>query len=128
MPRIHDLGAELIFISTGSSHFARAFRQDFSVTVPILLDPSRQSYQLLGMVRGLSATFSGKTVVAGRRALKAGFRQGRTQGDPWQQGGVLVIRPDGSVPYRYLSSGAGDHPPPQEVIAALEEHTSAARS
>ena len=47
----------------------------------------------------------------------AGFRQGKVRGDPWQQGGVLVVLPGGRVVYRYLSSAAGDHPAPAAVVA-----------
>jgi hypothetical protein len=32
---------------------------------------------------------------------------------------VLVVRPDGSIPYRYISDSAGDHPDPQDILAAL---------
>ena len=88
--------------------------------MPILVDPERQSYELLGMVRGVGGVMSLDLVRNARRAAKAGFRQGSTQGDAWQQGGVLVIRPDGAVPYRYISDVAGDHPPVEQVVQALE--------
>ncbi|MDH3214324.1 MAG: SDR family NAD(P)-dependent oxidoreductase, partial [Myxococcales bacterium] len=43
------------------------------------------------------------------------------QGDPWQLGGVFVIRPGGDLTYRYVSREAGDHPPVEEILAALED-------
>ena len=49
----------------------------------------------------------------------AGFRQGRTQGDPWQLGGVLVVRPGGQVAYFHRSQNAGDHAPAGDVVRAL---------
>jgi hypothetical protein len=52
------------------------------------------------------------------RATKAGFRQGKTQGDPWQQGGVLVVRRGGALEWGYASATAGDHPPLDAVFEA----------
>ena len=117
---IHDRGAEIIMIGNGAPNFAKAFQEDFSITTPMYVDPSLESYRALGMRRGLLATlFSGKVLVHGARALRGGFRQGITRGDHWQLGGVLVVRPDGAVLYRHLSETAGDHPPLSDIIAAL---------
>ena len=49
-------------------------------------------------------------------ARQKGFKQGRTQGDPWQQGGSLVIAPGGEVLYHYVSATPGDHAPPEELL------------
>ena len=49
-----------------------------------------------------------------------GFRQGKTAGDAWQQGGALVVQPGGKVTFRYVSLGPGDHPGPTTLLAALE--------
>lgn len=117
---IHDRGAEIVMIGNGAPNFAKAFQEDFSITTPILVDPSLESYRALGMRRGIFATlFSGKVLLHAARALRGGFRQGKTRGDHFQLGGVLVVRPDGVVLYRYQSETAGDHPPLADIIAAL---------
>jgi NAD(P)-dependent dehydrogenase (short-subunit alcohol dehydrogenase family) len=54
------------------------------------------------------------------RAWRSGFRQSGVQGDPWQLGGVFVIRPEAELVYRYVSREAGDHAPAEEILAALE--------
>lgn len=41
------------------------------------------------------------------------------QGDAFQNGGVLVVRPGGEVAYRYISEVSGDHPPVADVLAAI---------
>lgn len=136
---IHAHGAELVVIGNGHRHFARVFREDLQLDTPIYVDTTRASYRALGMKRGLARTLgSWRTWVKMLRALRGGVRQKRvrvilrwwywavpvllpgTQGDAWQLGGVLVVLPDGRVAYRYLSTVAGDHPPPSEVLAALE--------
>jgi hypothetical protein len=117
---IHARGAELVTVGNGGAHFARAFQQDMGITTPIFVDPTRATYRALGMRRSLLRTLlSGKTLLHAARALRNGFRQGRTQGDAFQLGGVLVVQPAGGVRLRYLSSEAGDHPPEADVVAAL---------
>lgn len=139
---IHAHGAELVVIGNGTRHFAGAFREDLQLETPLYVDTTRASYRALGMKRGLARTLgSWDTWVRMLRALRDGFRQKRvrvivrwwyrsvpalvpgTQGDAWQLGGVLVVLPDGRVPYRYLSTFAGDHPPPSDALAALEAAT-----
>ena len=40
-------------------------------------------------------------------------------GDPWQQGGVIVVRPGGEIAYRFASRESGDHPRIDDVLAPL---------
>lgn len=61
------------------------------------------------------------TMLATLKAMKSGFRQTKTMGDAFQQGGVFVITPGGEMPYRYISKFAGDHPPPEKPVAKVEE-------
>lgn len=89
------------------------------MSVPILVDPERQSYGLLGWARSMGSSLNPRAVLNLGRALGAGFRQGRTQGDAAQQGGVLVVERGGAVVYRFRGGTAGDHPPPEEVLSAL---------
>ncbi len=117
---IHARGAELVTVGNGGAHFARAFKEDMGITTPVFVDPSCATYRALGMRRSLFGTlFSGKTLLHAIRAMRAGFRQGRTQGDAFQLGGVLVVRPDGGILLRHLSNEAGDHPSELEVVTVL---------
>jgi hypothetical protein len=140
---IHAHGAELVVIGNGTLHFAMAFREDLRLESPLYVDRSSASYRALRMRRGIARTLgSWRTWVRQGRALWDGLREKRlpvilrwwyqsvpalipgTDGDAWQLGGVLLVLPDGRVPYRYLSSVAGDHPSAAEVIAALTAATS----
>ena len=54
------------------------------------------------------------------RAFGSGNRQGRTQGDPWQQGGVLVVSPlrdGGRVLLQHAASEAGH---PTDFVAVVK--------
>ena len=118
--RIHERGAELVFVGNGNRHFADGFRKDFAITTPIYVDTKREAYQALGMKRGIrSALASALAWRSGLRALKGGFRQGSTQGDAWQLGGVLVVLTGGRVAYLHRSADAGDHAPVADILAAL---------
>lgn len=118
--RFEARGARIAFVGNGGAHFARTFVEDFGLDEPVLVDPKRATYRALGMGRiTLSSLVSPRTLLASARALLAGFRQGKTQGDALQLGGVLAVRPGGEVAFKYLSTFAGDHPPHDDVLAAL---------
>ncbi len=136
--RIHAHGAELVVIGNGTSHLARAFREDILLDTPLYIDPSCTSYRALGMTRGIARTLGHRRTWAGLfRALREGAREQRvrvivrwwrlslpvlvpgTQGDAWQLGGVLVVLPDGRIAYRHQSTIAGDHPQTTDVMAAV---------
>jgi peroxiredoxin len=119
LPRIHQAGAELVVVGSGSPEMARAFVEDVGLTTPVYTDPSRRSYALAGLKRGVLATFSLRGMGHAARAMKKGFRQSATRGDPWQQGGVLVVERGGRIGYVHRDSEAGDLAPEQEVLAAV---------
>jgi hypothetical protein len=116
---IERRGARLAFIGNGGVRYAGGFRDEFCPDCTVLTDPSLASYRLIGARRGVVNTLGPLAWVAGIRALARGARQQRTQGSPFQQGGVLVVTPGDALAYTYLSKVAGDHPPVDQVIAAI---------
>jgi peroxiredoxin len=116
---IHSRGAELVVIGNGAPHFAAAFREDQSLDGPLLIDPELRAYRAAGLRRGYLEFLSPRMLINAIRALRSGYRQSGVQGDPWQLGGVFVIRPGGELAYRYVSREAGDHAPVNEILDAL---------
>lgn len=117
---IEARGARLVFVGVGNRHFAEGFRRELGLTEPVYVDTARNSYRALGMKRGLVATLLSPATWRNMvRAWRNGFRQRGIKGDPWQLGGVLVVRPGGAIAFRHLSRASGDHPPTAEVLAAL---------
>ena len=117
---IRKRGAELIFVGNGNRSFALAFKKDYGIEAALYVDTKRDAYRALEMKRSIGATIASlATWKSGLRVLRSGFRQGTIQGDAFQLGGVLVVRPGGRIAYRYLSDSAGDHPPVEDVLAAL---------
>jgi NAD(P)-dependent dehydrogenase (short-subunit alcohol dehydrogenase family) len=118
---IRARGAELVIVGNGAPHFAAAFREDYQLDCPLLVDPELRAYRAAGLRRGRVEALSPRLPLNALRALRAGSRQGAIQGDPWQLGGVFVIQRDAELAYRYVSGEAGDHPPVDDVLAALAD-------
>lgn len=118
--RIGAAGATLHVIGNGPPMFMAGFRDTTGYDGPLYSDPSLAVYRALELRRGWRTIVSARAAGNAVRALRGGFRQGRTQGDATQQGGVLVIGKDGRIHYRHADEVAGDHPPVADVLAAVE--------
>ena len=116
---IRARGAELVIVGNGAQSFAAAFREDYRLDCPLLVDPELRAYRAAGLRRGRVELLSPRLPWNAVRALRARARQSAVQGDPWQLGGVFVIRPDGALTYLQRSREAGDHAPVTEILAAL---------
>jgi hypothetical protein len=116
-------GGKLAIVGNGWPAAAKSWAQHvgFPPSVAVLTDPTRKAYDLAGMKRSAMLTlFNPLSLARWGRAQVRGFRQGRTAGDAWQQGGALVVQPGGKITWRYVSLGPGDHPTPGTLIAALK--------
>ena len=87
--------------------------------VTLLTDSGRQSYLAAGLKRGVLMTLGPRGWLAFFRTMRKGFRQGRTAGDPWQQGGAVVVGRDGQILYRHVSTGPSDQADPRALVSAL---------
>lgn len=124
LDEIRELGAELVVVGNGRPEQARQFKEERQLDFPVLVDPELIAYRAAELRRGAS-TFGLGSLRGGLRALRKGHLQGRTQGDPWQQGGVFVVTPAGRVAFSYVSEEAGDHPETSAVLEALRRLPSA---
>lgn len=119
--RIHAAGGELVVVGSGTPNFVAGFREVTNFDGPIYCDPGLASFRAAGLQRGLWETINPAVLVSGIRSLASGHRQGRTQGDALQQGGVLIVLTPGRIVYQHVSARAGDNAPAAEVAAALED-------
>ena len=113
--------ATVAVIGSGTPAMAKAFAEHMGLPgdVPVLSDRLREGYQLAGFKRSVWRTFTPGALLNSLRELRKGFRQGRTQGDPFQQGGTLIVDPSGEILFRYQSKEPGDHAAPERLVAAL---------
>jgi hypothetical protein len=121
LPDIRRRGAELIIVGNGQPHHAIDFRDTERVESPLYVDPELRAYAAAGLQRGLSSSLSPGVILRGLRAFREGQRQGAIMGDPWQQGGVFIIRPGNRVDFSYISAEAGDHPSADAILCALDK-------
>jgi hypothetical protein len=124
--RIDELeatGAGIYVIGNGAPHFIEGFREHTGWRGPLYTDPSLAVYEAAGMKRGVLTTLNLGAGLRSIGALRRGAKQGRTQGDPWQQGGVLVVASNGDVLWSQASDGPGDNASVDEIVAAIRRRT-----
>jgi hypothetical protein len=117
--KIHAAGAELVVIGSGRPHFIAGFRENTGYQGPLYVDPELRSYEAAGLHHGMWRNFTPLSVGLAVRALARGHMQGRTQGDPSQQGGAMVVAPGGKLLFAHASKIAGDNASPVVLVAAL---------
>jgi NAD(P)-dependent dehydrogenase (short-subunit alcohol dehydrogenase family) len=120
--RWREEGHSVVVIGNRSAHFATAFRREFGLGVPVLVDPEKAAYRAADLRRGVSTMLSPRLVTNALRAMKRGAKQTSTQGDPWQLGGVFVIGPGDEMRFVFRSGTAGDHASAVDIEAALDGH------
>ncbi|MCK6471765.1 MAG: AhpC/TSA family protein [Planctomycetes bacterium] len=122
LDEIRKFNAELYIVGSGTQAMAKEFRETFAPDVKVLVDPERKAYAAAGLRRGLWATLHPRVIVPGARLFfGGGARQGRVQGDPLQQGGLLVVAPPGKAAYAYANNHSADRAPAADWLAALRE-------
>lgn len=117
--QLHAAGAEMIVIGNGTPSFIDGFREQTNYHGPLYTDPSLAVFKAAELKRGVLKTLDPRSLGKAVKALREGHRQGRTQGDAWQQGGVLVIARDGTLVYHHASERPGDNAEARDILAAL---------
>ena len=120
-----ERGVEVVVVGNGKPHHAKMFAEDESVPFTLWVDPEMNAYRAAGLQRGVTKVFTRKGLGHSMRAFKGGFRQKKTQGDPWQNGGVFVITPQGESLMEQVSQEAGDHAQISDILQAIDRGASA---
>jgi alkyl-hydroperoxide reductase/thiol specific antioxidant family protein len=118
-PHVEELraaGVDPWVVGSGTPAQARDFQRHIHAEdVPVVVDEQLVPYRAAGMKRSVFRTFHPKSWWKGVKSMIA-HPQRRTAGDPFQLGGVMIVRPDGQVRYHYVSDAAGDHPPVATLV------------
>ena len=117
---IRTAGAEVFVIGNGSPSFIEGFRETTKYDGAVYTDPSLAVFEAAQLKRGVMKTLNPLAIGKTLGAFMRGHKQGLTQGDPWQQGGVLVIAPTGEVTWHHASERPGDNAEPSQIVAALK--------
>jgi len=116
--RLVASGVSLVAVGSGSPPGAKRFMEDLGFDVEMYLSRNLSAYRAFGLRGGIWETLGPSTVVRAVRAMMAGFRQGTTDGDLWQQGGVFVLGPGELLLFEHRNASAGDHVDTQSLLAA----------
>jgi hypothetical protein len=117
--KIHAAGAEMIVIGNGAPNFIEGFREHTKYDGPLYTDPSLAAFEAAQLKRGVATVMSLRALGATVKAFSGGARQGATQGDAWQQGGILIVMPDNTIKWQHTSDYAGDNASNADVLGAL---------
>lgn len=127
--RFEQAGVGLAAIGQGTPAHAQDFIETNNVDgLTILVDPARESYEAAGAkIATIGELLGPRVILRGTTsALRTGLLQTTTKGHAAQLGGVLIVAPDGSVPYGHLADDAADNPPTGEVLVAARRAATAA--
>ncbi len=113
-----DRGARVVVIGMGATETARQFKEQHRLPFTILVDKKRQSYRALALRHGsLSEVMGPRVWLRGAKSLVR-HGQGIPKEDPYQLGGVAIVR-DGEIKFMHRSSTSADNLPVDELLEVL---------
>ncbi len=114
-------GGDIAAIGMGWPEAAAAFKQEFGIPFPLLVDRRKESYRALGMERGGLWAVAGPHVWL--RAVQNMFKGhapiARAKQDVLQLGGTVVVAPGDRVLLVHRSETSDENLPVDDIIAAL---------
>lgn len=116
--RLDSSGIALVAIGSGSPEGAGRFMDRLGFFAEMYVNHDLSAYRAFGLRRGLWETLGPASIIRGIQAMMQGFRQGRPDGDLWQQGGVFVLGPGDLLLFQHRNASAGDHADLDAVLAA----------
>jgi len=107
----------IVVITFENDFLARGYVEDTSLTWPLLVDDTRETYRAYGM---LSASFwdiwGPKTWWVYLKEVLKGERLKKSEGDISQRGGDILIDPDGIVALHHIGVGPSDRPAVESIL------------
>ncbi len=113
------LGVQVLIISFGADHWARAWLQDTGSPFPLLLDPERRTYRVYDLGSSFIRVWSPKVMWHYLKLVLAGEKLRPVQGDPHQLGGDFIVDPAGIIRLAHRSQDPTDRLPVEALLAAL---------
>ncbi len=121
LDELHRLGLHTVFIGNGTPPFIDTFIERFLLTdkpVDIATDPSLASFRAAGLIRSRQATYGPKAIWDAIRATSNGHINRLGEGDNIQQGGTVLVDPEGRVVWYHRNASIGGHAPSVEIVDA----------
>jgi hypothetical protein len=114
-------GGDVVAIGMGWPEAAAAFKQEFRIPFPLLVDRTKESYRALGMRRGNLWDVAGPHVWARglQNMLKGHSPLARAKQDVLQLGGTVVVTPANELLLVHRSKTSEENLPVDDMIDAL---------
>lgn len=108
---------KIAVVTFENDFFARSYVADTSLTWPLLVDDTRETYRNYGM---LTASFwdiwGPKTWWVYLMQVMKGERLRKSEGDIYQRGGDVLIDPNGIVSLHHVGPGPADRPAIETIL------------
>jgi peroxiredoxin len=117
---IRAAGGDVVAVFQYRAQPTRNFCRKRGVDLDCLGDPERRAYKSVGLERGSLVQFLGPQLMPKYiGAMRKGSLPGIPVGDTAQLPGTFVVRSDGTVSFAHYNKDSSDHPPLEDVLAAL---------
>ena len=117
--KLEEASISLVVIGSGSIEGAKHFIEKLHFNGEMYVNQDLSVYRAFRLERGFIKTLGLSALLKGVEVMRKGFRQGRTDGDRWQQGGVFVMGPGDQMIFQHRNRFAGDHVDLDAVIKAV---------
>ena len=116
---LRELGIRVVVVTFEGQEAAGAYVAETGVTWPILSDERRELYRLYGLEKARWRHLVGpRTLWAyAKEALRGRFPR-RPVADTTQQGGDILIDPEGVVRFHHIGAGSGYRPTVTQILEA----------
>ena len=118
--RFEALGVQVICVGSGSARGARGFIRQHAAGLDVYVDPSLNVYSHFNLHRSWRRLADPSMVSRGATAYAEGHRQGETDGDIAQLGGVVLLSKAGEVAWIHRDERAGDHANLEDALEAAK--------
>ena len=121
VPELTRLGVSVQLVGNGAPNFIAGFLERHNLrsqNISVYTDPTLTVFDRLGFKRGAGSMLQPRALFNGFRAMAGGHTQTTIEGEPTQQGGVLLVDSNGIVRHYHADRAFGDHADPAAIVTA----------
>lgn len=125
LAKFAELGVRVHFVGNGDVEHLRGFIDKAGLAdapADVLTDPEQHLYAALGLENSVASVLSPGAMFNALRAVARGNLQTSVEGDPTQQGGVVIVDADGKVVLIHREARLGDYLPIEDALASVPRH------
>jgi hypothetical protein len=111
----------VVVVTFESDFLARRYVEETSLTWPLLVDDTRETYRNYGMLAAsLWDIWGPETWWAYLKEMVKGAKLRKSEGDISQRGGDVLIDPAGIVSLHHVGAGPADRPPVAGLLRRID--------